>query len=256
MSDFQRSLQFQGRNLQRQWQEKPLLRMAIWSLCLLLVVHLVMLSMDWREERGEEYRRLAGEWLKLQDVSRQTAWPERAMQAKQVLNLQRERFWQAPNASQARADVQAWLTERVRLAGVPDAEVSVLLPRGFEARDDRAYRGPGSRAVAASLVQSVVAGYRSGAATSIGGVSGTEQYVVAHAQSTIVVPVRSGLLKRMRIGQHPFAGRVRRRAVPFDGASCRQAAGKPNPLGTPAIRLPGPPLSHSRSEERPVWSGL
>ena len=52
MSDFQRSLQFQGRNLQRQWQEKPLLRMAIWSLCLLLVVHLVMLSMDWREERG------------------------------------------------------------------------------------------------------------------------------------------------------------------------------------------------------------
>lgn len=66
MSDFQRSLQFQGRNLQRQWQEKPLLRMAIWSLCLLLVVHLVMLSMDWREERGEEYRRLAGEWLKLQ----------------------------------------------------------------------------------------------------------------------------------------------------------------------------------------------
>jgi hypothetical protein len=116
MSDFQRSLQFQGRNLQRQWQEKPLLRMAIWSLCLLLVVHLVMLSMDWREERGEEYRRLAGEWLKLQDVSRQTAWPERAMQAEQVLNLQRERFWQAPNASQARADVQAWLTERVRLA--------------------------------------------------------------------------------------------------------------------------------------------
>ncbi len=115
MSDFQRSLQFQGRNLQRQWQEKPLLRMAIWSLCLLLVVHLVMLSMDWREERGEEYRRLAGEWLKLQDVSRQTAWPERAMQAEQVLNLQRERFWQAPNASQARADVQAWLTERVRL---------------------------------------------------------------------------------------------------------------------------------------------
>lgn len=99
MSDFQRSLQFQGRNLQRQWQEKPLLRMAIWSLCLLLVVHLVMLSMDWREERGEEYRRLAGEWLKLQDVSRQTAWPERAMQAEQVLNLQRERFWQAPNAS-------------------------------------------------------------------------------------------------------------------------------------------------------------
>lgn len=54
------------------------------------------------------------------------------MQAEQVLNLQRERFWQAPNASQARADVQAWLTERVRLAGVPDAEVSVLLPRGFE----------------------------------------------------------------------------------------------------------------------------
>lgn len=43
------------------------------------------------------------EWLKLQDVSRQTAWPERAMQAEQVLNLQRERFWQAPNASQARA---------------------------------------------------------------------------------------------------------------------------------------------------------
>ncbi len=43
------------------------------------------------------------EWLKLQGVSRQTAWPERAMQAEQVLNLQRERFWQAPNASQARA---------------------------------------------------------------------------------------------------------------------------------------------------------
>lgn len=75
-----------GRLLQARWQ-RPLTRMsdlhdvlgrharlvpgegwarlAIWSLCLLLVVHLVMLSMDWREERGEEYRRLAGEWLKL-----------------------------------------------------------------------------------------------------------------------------------------------------------------------------------------------
>ncbi|EMP8964126.1 hypothetical protein PJF85_005514, partial [Pseudomonas aeruginosa] len=165
MSDFQRSLQFQGRNLQRQWQEKPLLRMAIWSLCLLLVVHLVMLSMDWREERGEEYRRLAGEWLKLQDVSRQTAWPERAMQAEQVLNLQRERFWQAPNASQARADVQAWLTEQVRLAGVPDAEVSVLLPRGFEkqgtiARIEAQVRGQLEPASFSRLLQDIEAEQR------------------------------------------------------------------------------------------------
>ncbi|HEJ4307726.1 TPA: hypothetical protein SL530_001688 [Pseudomonas aeruginosa] len=165
MSDFQRSLQFQGRNLQRQWQEKPLLRMAIWSLCLLLVVHLVMLSMDWREERGEEYRRLAGEWLKLQDVSRQTAWPERAMQAEQVLNLQRERFWQAPNASQARADVQAWLTERVRLAGVPDAEVSVLLPRSFEkqgtiARIEAQVRGQLQPASFSRLLQDIEAEQR------------------------------------------------------------------------------------------------
>ena len=144
---------------------KPLLRMAIWSLCLLLVVHLVMLSMDWREERGEEYRRLAGEWLKLQDVSRQTAWPERAMQAEQVLNLQRERFWQAPNASQARADVQAWLTERVRLAGVPDAEVSVLLPRGFEkqgtiARIEAQVRGQLEPASFSRLLQDIEAEQR------------------------------------------------------------------------------------------------
>lgn len=65
------------------------------------------------------------------------------MQAEQVLNLQRERFWQAPNASQARADVQAWLTWRVRLAGVPDAEVSVLLPRGFEMQRTIARSRPG-----------------------------------------------------------------------------------------------------------------
>lgn len=113
----------------------------------------------------EEYRRLAGEWLKLQDVSRQTAWPERAMQAEQVLNLQRERFWQAPNASQARADVQAWLTERVRLAGVPDAEVSVLLPRGFEkqgtiARIEAQVRGQLEPASFSRLLQDIEAEQR------------------------------------------------------------------------------------------------
>ncbi len=179
------------------------------------------------------------------------------MQAEQVLNLQRERFWQAPNASQARADVQAWLTERVRLAGVPDAEVSVLLPRGFEkqgtiARIEAQVRGQLQPASFSRLLQDIEAEQRQVSVEFLE-LNNMLSPMLNLQLSFLFV---AALLKRMRIGQHPFAGRVRRRAVPFDGASCRQAAGKPNPLGTPAIRLSGPPLSHSRSEERPVWSAL
>ncbi|MCY1330112.1 hypothetical protein D9M68_141890 [compost metagenome] len=127
-----RSIQSQWEDLRQQWQERPVLRLALWAACALVSVHLVLLAQDWRDARAEEYRRLATDWLKLQEISRQTAWPERALQAESVLNRMREGLWQAPNASQARADVQAWLSEQVRKTGLRDAKVSVLAPQGFD----------------------------------------------------------------------------------------------------------------------------
>lgn len=61
--------------------------------------------------------------------------------------------------------LEAWLTERVRLAGVPDAEVSVLLPRGFEkqgtiARIEAQVRGQLQPASFSRLLQDIEAEQR------------------------------------------------------------------------------------------------
>ncbi|MDE3738028.1 GspMb/PilO family protein [Pseudomonas resinovorans] len=121
--------------LRRQYQESLPLRMSLWLAVMLLVVHLILLCQDWRVEREEHYRRLAKDWLKLQAISRQTSWPERSKQADDVLLRVRERFWLSTNASQARADVQAWLDDQVTMAGVDDAKITVLAPTGFDRED-------------------------------------------------------------------------------------------------------------------------
>lgn len=110
-------------------RDSAALRCGLWLAAALVVLQMILLCGSWRELRVSEYRVLAADWLKLQEIAGQTQWPERAKQAEDALAKVRERLWQTENASQARADVQGWLHEKVLEAGVSEPRITVLAPR-------------------------------------------------------------------------------------------------------------------------------
>lgn len=104
-------------------RDSAALRCGLWLAAALVVLQMILLCGSWRELRVSEYRVLAADWLKLQEIAGQTQWPERAKQAEDALAKVRERLWQSENASQARADVQGWLHEKVLEAGVSELRI-------------------------------------------------------------------------------------------------------------------------------------
>ncbi|SDN07581.1 GspMb/PilO family protein [Pseudomonas jinjuensis] len=115
-----------------QWQDQARLRMAGWLILALLALNLVMLCSDWREARRLDFIESAKNLAKLQELAGQGYWPERAVQAEDVLANFRTRLWRAQNPALARADVQAWLDALVKKTGLQEARVNVLQPLDFE----------------------------------------------------------------------------------------------------------------------------
>lgn len=122
--------------LQQQWQEQARLRLAGWVLLTLLVFNLVALCADWKSARHQEYERYAVELKKMQELARQSYWPDRAVQAADRLAQFRAHLWRAPNASLARANVQAWLDREVQSSGLPEPRINVLEPLDFAGQKD------------------------------------------------------------------------------------------------------------------------
>ncbi|MCP1647398.1 hypothetical protein [Pseudomonas nitroreducens] len=122
--------------LQQQWQEQVRLRMACWGLLVLLIINLIALSGSWKSSRQQEYEQYAVELKKMQELARQSYWPDRAIQAEERLAQFQSHLWRAPNASLARANVQAWLDREVKSSGLQEPRINVLEPLDFTGQKD------------------------------------------------------------------------------------------------------------------------
>lgn len=131
MNEVRHLARLQWIRLQQQWLEQPRLRIAGWSLLALLVLNLIAACGSWKTSRQLDYEQYAIELKKMQELARQSYWPERAVQAEERLAQFRSHLWKAPNASLARANVQAWLDREVKSSGLDDAKINVLEPLDF-----------------------------------------------------------------------------------------------------------------------------
>ncbi|MCP8464767.1 hypothetical protein NK553_12490 [Pseudomonas sp. ZM23] len=133
MNELRLASRHQWLRLVQQWQDQRRLRFACWLIMALLGAHGVALCSDWRQSQRLGYQSAETNLGKMKALASQSYWLDRAVQAEDLLAKLNAQLWQAPNASLARADVQAWLDVQVKQAGIPEPRINVLPPLEFSA---------------------------------------------------------------------------------------------------------------------------
>ncbi|MGV8923865.1 MAG: hypothetical protein ACOH1L_11055 [Thermomonas sp.] len=116
----------------QEWRQSRRLRLAILVVGLVLGLHLVLLLSDRQQTLAKDFASQAGMLARLQDASREAAWPRRAAQAEQALTAERNTIPAVRSAGLAQAELQAWLTAQGATAGLQSgratAETTLEVP--------------------------------------------------------------------------------------------------------------------------------
>jgi hypothetical protein len=116
----------------QEWRQSRRLRLATMVVGLVLGVHLVLLLSDHQQSVAEDYAGQADMLARLQDASREAAWPDRAAQVEQALAVERDTIPAVRSAGLAQAELQAWLTAQGATAGLQSgratAETTLEVP--------------------------------------------------------------------------------------------------------------------------------
>ena len=116
----------------QEWRQSRRLRLAMLVVGLVLGLHLVLLLSDRQQSMAGEYASQVRMLTRLQDASREAAWPKRAVQAEQALTAERNSIPAVRSAGLAQAELQAWLTAQGASAGLQSgraiAETTLEVP--------------------------------------------------------------------------------------------------------------------------------
>lgn len=113
------------RNVLAQWQANPRLRYAVLLIIVIVAVHGTLKIADHRDAIVQAWGKDQDLLVRLQEVSAQPAWPQRAEKAETTLRNAITALPLATNRSQARAELHMWLIELARRAGVQGYQVSI-----------------------------------------------------------------------------------------------------------------------------------
>jgi hypothetical protein len=111
--------------LAREWQQNRRLRLGALVILVILGVHASLVLADRRHARAEEYDRDAALLARLDEASRESAWPQRATAAETALTEVRNSIPAARSDGLAQAEMQAWLTDLAAFAGLASPTVRV-----------------------------------------------------------------------------------------------------------------------------------
>lgn len=109
--------------LRQQWQANRRLRLGVMIVILVVGLHLVMGLGDRNRELAEQYRQDAGLLARLDEASRESAWPDYAAQAEAALAVEREAIPEVTSAGLAQAELQTWLSAQASAASLAEPRV-------------------------------------------------------------------------------------------------------------------------------------
>lgn len=93
------------------------------AVALIVGLHLVVGLGDRNRALADEYRQSAGLLERLDEASRESAWPDRAAEAEAALAAERETIPQVSSAGLAQAELQTWLTAQAAVASLAESRV-------------------------------------------------------------------------------------------------------------------------------------
>lgn len=112
-----------GEQIRQEWRQNRRLRIGVLVVVAVIGMHLVLTLSDRQQRLADEYHQRADLLVRLQDASRESAWPERAEQAEQALAAVREGIPRVSSAGLAQAELQAWLSGQAESARLQDIRV-------------------------------------------------------------------------------------------------------------------------------------
>lgn len=115
----------QWARMRQEWAGNRRLRLGALLVLLILGAHALLALSDRRAAAIESYHRDAGLLARLQEASRESAWPARAAKAEKALADARASIPAARSDGLAQAELQAWLTDIAGAAGLGDPRVRV-----------------------------------------------------------------------------------------------------------------------------------
>lgn len=108
-----------------EWRSNRRLRLGALAIVLVLGAHAVLALADGRHAREQRYARDAELLGRLEEASRESAWPARAAAAEGALAAMRHSIPAARSDGLAQAEMQAWLTDLAAFAGLVQPGVRV-----------------------------------------------------------------------------------------------------------------------------------
>lgn len=115
----------QLQRLAQEWRQSRRLRLGALAILLILGAHAALTLSDRRQAQVEQYRRDAELLGRLEDASRESAWPKRAQAAEAMLASVRHSIPAARSDGLAQAEMQAWLTDLAAFAGLAQPRVRI-----------------------------------------------------------------------------------------------------------------------------------
>lgn len=108
-----------------EWRSNRRLRLGALAILMILGTHVTLVLSDARRAREAQYARDAELLGRLEEASRESAWPARAKSAGQALDALRRSMPASSSDGLAQAEMQAWLTDLAAYAGVASPAVRV-----------------------------------------------------------------------------------------------------------------------------------
>lgn len=113
----------QWQQARQQWRQSRRLRIGALVVGVFLGLHLILGLSDRQRALSETYGQQATMLARLGEASRESAWPQRAVQAEAALAATRESVPEVSSAGLAQAELQAWLTGQAATAGLGAPQV-------------------------------------------------------------------------------------------------------------------------------------
>lgn len=113
--------------LQLQWRQNSRLRLGGLLVCAILSGYVLLLAGDYRDQLLEDYAQQQLRLRKLQNISKQAEWPQRAEQAQARLLRVEGLLWQAESKGLAQATLQSWFNRNLPKIGLRDLKVDTEL---------------------------------------------------------------------------------------------------------------------------------
>ncbi|MBW8311784.1 MAG: hypothetical protein K0M64_07070 [Rhizobium sp.] len=113
----------QFERMRQEWRQSRRLRLGALVVLLIIGAHVVLTLSDRQQAMADDYRRDAALLGRLEEASRESAWPERAEQAEAAAEAMRTSIPQAASAGLAQAELQAWLGGQAAIGQLEQARV-------------------------------------------------------------------------------------------------------------------------------------